>query len=163
MIYFRFLAVYQLIMPPKRWHCASPAPRACRTSPSYPPLSWKPVFGWLLHNKSSIGGHQMPRCILILIFRRSIRRPKQWDNVPHTFLPCPVSSLMPPSPLTTTFGWLLCPHIKWRQSKAKSPSISLFFLINSTPQTMGSRPPHTFRPSLVSSQTHTLMSTPSSI
>ncbi len=35
-IHFRFLAVYQLIMPPKRWHSASPAPCARHTSPSYP-------------------------------------------------------------------------------------------------------------------------------
>ena len=33
---------------------ASPAPRARHTSPSYPPPSRKPVFGWLLHNKSII-------------------------------------------------------------------------------------------------------------
>ena len=77
----------------------------------------------------------------------SIRRPKQWDNDPHTFCPGCISSLTYPSPSTTTFGWLLCPHIKWRPSKAKGPPISLFFLsINSTPQTTGSRPPHTFRP-----------------
>ena len=57
----------------------------------------------------------------------SIRRPKQWDNDPHTFRPGRVSSLTPPSPLTTTFGWLLCPPIKRRPSKAKGPPISLFF------------------------------------
>jgi hypothetical protein len=45
----------------------------------------------LLHNKSIIGSRLRPRCILIFfIFCRSIRRPKQWDNVPHTF--CPVAS-----------------------------------------------------------------------
>ncbi len=68
MIYFRFLAVYQLIMPPKRWHSASPAPRARHTSPSNPPPSRKPVFRWLLHNKSSIGGRLRPRCIFIFLF-----------------------------------------------------------------------------------------------
>ncbi len=57
----------------------------------------------------------------------SIRRPKQWDNNPHTFRPGRVSSLTPPSPLTTTFGWLLCPPIKRRPSNAKGPPISLFF------------------------------------
>ena len=165
MIYFRFLAVYQLIMPPKRWHSASPAPRARHTSPSYPPPSRKPVFGWLLHNKSSIGGRLRPRCIFIFfIFCCSIRRPKQWDNAPHTFRPGRVSSPMPPSLSTTTFGWLLCPLIKRRPSKAKGPPISLFFLsINSTPQTTGSRPPHTFRPSLASSPTQPLTSSPSPI
>jgi hypothetical protein len=57
----------------------------------------------------------------------SIRRPKQWDNKPHTFRPGRVSTLMPPSPLTTTFGWLLRPPIKRRPSKVKGPPISLFF------------------------------------
>ena len=57
----------------------------------------------------------------------SIRRPKQWDNVPHTFRPGHVSSPTPPSPSTTTFGWLLCPPIKRRPSKAKGPPIYLFF------------------------------------
>jgi hypothetical protein len=97
----------------------------------------------LLHNKSSIGGRLRPQCIFIFfIFCRSIRHPKQWDNVPHTFRPGHVSSPTPPSPSTTTFGWLLCPPIKRRPSKAKGPPISLFFLsINSTPQTTGSRTP----------------------
>ena len=115
-------------MPPKRWHSASPAPRARHTSPSYPHQSRKPVFGWLLHNKSSIGGRLRPRCIFIFfIFCRSIRRPKQLDNVPHTFRPGRVSSPTPPSLSTTTFGWLLCPPIKRRPSKAKGPPIYLFF------------------------------------
>ena len=152
-------------MPPKRWYSASPAPRARHTSPSYPPPSRKPVFGWLLHNKSIIGGRLRPRCILIFfIFCRSIQRPKQLDNVPHTFRPGRVSSPTPPSLSTTTFGWLLCPPIKRRPSKAKGPPIYLFFLsINLTPQTTGSRPPHTFRPSIASSPTHPLTSSPSPI
>jgi hypothetical protein len=118
----------------------------------------------LLH-KFSIGGRLRPRCIFnFLIFCGSIRRPKQWDNVPHMFRPGRVSSPTPLSPLTTTFGWLLCPPIKRRPSKAKGPPIYLFFLsINSTPQTTGSRPPHTFRPSLASSPTHPLTSSPSPI
>ena len=116
-------------MPPKRWHSASPVPHSRHTSPSYPPLSRKPVFGWLLHNKkSSIGGRLRPRRIFIIfIFCRSIRLPKQWDNVPHTFRPGRVSSPTPPSPSTTTFGWLLCPPVKRRPSKAKGPPIYLFF------------------------------------
>ena len=64
---------------------------------------------------------------LFFLSLASIRRPKQWDNDPHTFRPGRVSSLTPPSPLTTTFGWLLCPPIKRRPSKAKGPPISLFF------------------------------------
>jgi hypothetical protein len=64
---------------------------------------------------------------LFFLSLASIRRPKQWDNDPHTFRPGRVSSLTPPSPLTTSFGWLLCPPIKQRPSKAKGPPISLFF------------------------------------
>ncbi len=71
---------------------------------------------------------------------------------------------MPLPPLMPTFGWLLCPLIKWQPSKAKGPPISQFFLlINIPPQTMGNRPPHTFRPGLTSSPTHPLRSTLSSI
>jgi hypothetical protein len=71
---------------------------------------------------------QGPAHLSIFLSLASIRRPKQWDNVPHLFRPGRVSSLTPPSPLTTTFVWLLCPHIKWRPSKAKGPPISLFFV-----------------------------------
>lgn len=131
------------------------------------PLRRESLFlvGCCIINQSSIGGRLRPRCIFIFfIFCRSIRRPKQWDNVPHTFRPGRVSSPTPPSPSTTTFGWLLCPPIKRRPSKAKGPPIYLFFLsINSTPQTTGSRPPHTFRPSIASSPTHPLTSSPSPI
>ncbi len=127
-----------------------------------PPLLWKHVFGWLSHNKSSIDGRLWPRFFYFFIFHRSIRRPKQWDKVPHTFRPGCLSSPTPPSPSMTTFGWLLCPHINWRPSKAKGlPILSIFLLINLTLQTTGSRPPHTFRPSLASSPTQPLMSTPS--
>ena len=73
----------------------------------------------------------MPRAQPISLFfslLSSIVRPsKQWDNDPHTFHPGRVSSLTPPSPLTTTFGRLLCPPIKRQPSKAKGPPISLFF------------------------------------
>ncbi len=63
-----------------------------------------------------------------------------------------------------TFGWLLCPPINWWPSKAKGPPISLFFSsINIPPQTTGNRPPHMFRPGLVSYPMHPLTSTPSSI
>jgi hypothetical protein len=116
-------------MPPKQWHSASPAPRARHTSPSYPPPSRKPVFGWLLHKKSIINWRPSKATMYFyfFIFCRSIRRPKQWDNVPHTFCPGRVSSPTPLSPSTTTFGWLLCPPIKRRPSKAKGPPIYLIF------------------------------------
>ena len=117
-------------MPLKRWHSASPAPRARHTSPSYPPPSrFLFLVGCCIINQSSIGGRLRPRCIFIFfIFCRSIRRPKQWDNIPHTFRPGRVSSPTPPSPSTTTFGWLLSPPIKRRPSKDKGPPIYLFFL-----------------------------------
>ncbi len=64
---------------------------------------------------------------ILFLSLASIRHPKQWNNAPHTFCPGRVFSLTPTSPLTTTYGWLLCPPIKRRPSKAKGPPISLFF------------------------------------
>jgi hypothetical protein len=46
---------------------------------------------------------------------------------PHTFCRNCVSSMMIPSPLTPTFGWLSCLTSKRWPSKAKTPSISLIF------------------------------------
>jgi hypothetical protein len=97
-------------------------------------------------------------------FSSSIHHSRQRDNTPpHVPSGCLSSSM--PLPLSMpTFDWLLCPPIKLRPSKAKGPPISLFFLsINIPPQTMGNRPPHTFRPGLASSPMHPLKSTPSSI
>ncbi len=80
------------------------------------------------------------------------------------FRPGRLSSSMPLPLLMPTFGWLLCPPIKQRPSKAKGPPISQFFLlINIPPQMTGNRPPHTFWPGLASSPTHPLTPTLSSI
>ncbi len=90
-------------------------------------------------------------------FSSSIRRSKRRDNTPHTFHPGCLSSSIPLPPSMPNFGWLLCPPIKRRPSKAKGPPISLFFSsINIPPQTTGNRPPQTFRPGLASSPTHPL-------
>ncbi len=62
--------------------------------------------------------------------------PSKEMTPPHTFRPGRLSSSMPLPLLMSTFGWLLCPPIKQRPSKAKGPPISLFFLsINIPPQT----------------------------
>ena len=99
-----------------------------------------------------------------LFFSSSIRRSKRRDNTPPHVPPGRLSSSMPLPPSMPTFGWLLCPPIKRRPSKAKGPPISLFFLsINIPPQMPGNRPPHTFRPGLASSPMHPFTSTPSSI
>jgi hypothetical protein len=87
MLYFRFLAIYQLIMPLKQWHCASPAPLTCCTSPAYPPPSWRPVFGWLLHNKSSIGGRLRPKHILYFYFSPLHLTPQTMGQRPPHVLP----------------------------------------------------------------------------
>ncbi len=88
-IYFMFLPLIQRPTPPKQWNCASPTPPVRPTSPPYYHPSRPPVFGWLLHVKSSIGGHLRPWFILYFIFFcRSICRPKQWDSVPLR-APCP--------------------------------------------------------------------------
>ena len=98
------------------------------------------VYDFLLRS------HLRPQLILFSFFYSTlIRRPVRRDNTPrHTFCPGCISSQSPLPPLTTTFGWLLSPPIKWQSSKAKGPPISLFLSLNSTPQPMGSRPPHTF-------------------
>jgi hypothetical protein len=66
---------------------------------------------------------QRQRCISFFIFCRSmiIRHP------PHTFRHNCVSSMMIPSPLTLTFGWLSRLTSERRPPKAKTPSLSLIF------------------------------------
>ncbi len=49
---------------------------------------------------------------------------------PHRFCPDCVSSPMPLPLSTPTFGWLLCPPIKRRPSKAKGPPISLLIFVH---------------------------------
>jgi len=46
---------------------------------------------------------------------------------PHTFRRDCVSSIMIPSLLTRTFGWLSCLMSEWWPPKAETPSLSLFF------------------------------------
>jgi hypothetical protein len=138
---------------------------ARHTSPSYPPASRKPVFGWLLHNKSIIGGRLRPQCIFIVfIFCRSIRAPNNWTT-------SPTRSALVASPLQRpphcrrqlVVGYCVPPSNGGHLRPRVRPSIYFLLLINSTPQTTGSRPPHTFQPSLASSPTHPLTSSPSPI
>ncbi len=78
-------------------------------------------------------------------FFRQFAAPREETTPPHLFHPGCRSSLMPLPPSMPTFGWLLCPPIKRRPSKAKGPPISLFSSpINIPPQTTGNRPPHTY-------------------
>ncbi len=114
---------------------------------------------------SLVGGRLRPRRIFVVVlFLRQFAAPSKETTPPHTFRPgCPSSS-MPLPPSMPTFGWLLCPSIKQQPSKAKGPSILVFFLSIKIPvQMTGNRPPHTFRPGLASSPTHLLTLTPSSI
>jgi hypothetical protein len=153
-------------MPPKRWYSASPAPRARHTSPSYPPPSQKPVFGWLLHNKSIINWRPSKATMYFYFFYfLPLHSTPQTMEQRPPHVP-PRSRLLSNAPLTIddNFRLVIVSPIKRRPSKAKGPPIYLFFLsINSTPQTTGSRPPHTFRPSIASSPTHPLTSSPSPI
>jgi hypothetical protein len=50
-----------------------------------------------------------------------------YTTSPHTFCRDRVSSMMIPSPLTLTFGWLLRLTSERRPPKAKTPSLSLIF------------------------------------
>ncbi len=53
--------------------------------------------------------------------------PNDYMASPHTFCHNRVSSIMIPSPLTPTFGWLLRLTSKRLPHKAKTRSLSLFF------------------------------------
>ncbi len=145
-------------MLPLRSPCRSQLPSF--TSFVAPACFWLVVV-WL----SFVGGRLRPRHIFVVIFfLHWFAAPSEETTPPHKFCPGCLSSTIPLPPSMPTFGWLLCPPIKRRPSKAKGPPFSLFFSsINIPPQTTGNRPPHTFRPSLASSPTHSLTSTSSSI
>ena len=70
---------------------------------------------------------------LFFLSLTSIRNLKQWDNDPHTFRPGRASSLTPPSPLTMTFGWLLCVKCSIGGRLCPGPSPSLYFFRCSPP------------------------------
>ncbi len=72
---------------------------------------------------------QRQRCVYFFYFFAVLfATPKQLYGVPpHTFHCNCVSSIMIPSLLTPTFGWLLHLTSKRRPPKAKTPSLSLFF------------------------------------
>jgi hypothetical protein len=100
----------------------------CTSSP-YSPLSRMPVFGWLLCEPLSIIGHSKATVYFIfLFFCRSICHPQTIILVPpHMFHRDRVSSMMIPSLLTPTFGWLSCLTSERWPPKAKTPSLSLIF------------------------------------
>jgi hypothetical protein len=108
-------------------------PRASRSSrlpfivPSVAAACFRLVVACKFFNRRPSTPPRAQPISLFFLSLASIRRPKQWDNDHQTFRPGRVSSLTPPSPLTTTFGWLLCPPIKRRPSKAKRLPVSLFF------------------------------------
>ena len=116
-------------MPPKRWCCASPTPPAHCTSPLCPPPWQKPVFGWLLLNKSSISGHLRPHFFLtFLFFAAPFHTPNDATMSPHALPSQPASVLASPLPLRRLLGWLLCFITKHRPPKARARRISLFFV-----------------------------------
>jgi hypothetical protein len=100
-----------------------------RTSSPYSPPSRTPVFGWLLCEPLSIIGRPKATVYFIfLFFAARFATPKQLYGVPpHTFRRNCVSSMMIPSPLTPTFGWLLRVTSERRPPKAETPSLSLIF------------------------------------
>jgi hypothetical protein len=103
-------------------------PDRCTSSP-YSPLLQTPVFGWLLCEQLSIRGRPKATvCFIFLFFCRSICHPQTIiRRPPHTFHRNRVSSIMIPSLLTPTFGWLLRLTSKRRPPKAETPSLSQFF------------------------------------
>jgi hypothetical protein len=77
-------------------------------------VDWRP-------SKGNVVFHFFIFCRSICHPQTIIRRP------PHTFRCNRVSSMMIPSSLTPTFGWLSRLMFKWRPPKAKTPSLSLIF------------------------------------
>ena len=120
-----FLPLIQCLMPPKQWNCTSPAPPAHHTSPTYSSLLRLPVFGWLLHLKSSTGSHLRPQCILYLF----LFCPKQWDHVPPC-APCP-ARLYSTTPPTTSANYLVDCCLKSPNGGHLRPElgISLYFFV----------------------------------
>ncbi len=120
------------------------------------------LFGWLWH---FLIDWQPPKAwappLLFSIFCRSICRPEQRDNPPHTFRPSRVSSQTPPPLLMPTFGWLLCLPIK--PSKAFVIFFFVFFLSFNLPtQNEKNTTPYTLHPGRASSPS-SLLSLPPTI
>jgi hypothetical protein len=137
-------------MPRTRLIRATPALSAgCTSSPICPPLRLG-VFGWLLCVWPSFGGRLRPRHIFSFInFFDEFDGQNDDMAPPHMLHPGRVSSSTFPLPLTLTIGWLLCPPKRWRPSKPKSLSLSLFFIfcsLNSTPQRIKNIPPLGYSP-----------------
>ena len=64
-----------------------------RTSPSYFPPSWTPIFGWLLCGKSSIGSRLRPRpCPSFCFLSFHLVTPNYGTTPPHTIQPVCASS-----------------------------------------------------------------------
>ncbi len=71
---------------------------------------------------------QRQQCISFFFFCRSICYPQTIiRHPPHTFHRDHLSSMMIPSPLTSTFGWLSHLTSERRPPKAKTLSLSLIF------------------------------------
>ncbi len=92
-------------------------------------------------------------------FLHRFAAPSKETTPPHTFRPGRLSSSMPLPPSMPTFGWLMCPPIKRRPSKAKGPPILLFFLSINIP------PPNDGQPSSphVPTRPHLFSITPSNV
>ena len=79
----------------------------CSFPPCYP-LSWRPVFCWLLRLKSSTGGHLRSWCILYYIFLVDQFTASNDGTVSPHALPAQRSSALTPSlPLPPTIGLIV--------------------------------------------------------
>ena len=136
-----FLPLIQCPTPPKQWNCTSLAPPACQASPPYSSPLRPPVFGWLLHLKSSTGGHLRPRCILYLfLFCCSIRHTKRWDGVPQ-WAPCP-ARLRSTNPPTASADYLIDCCLKSPNGGhlRPEPGASLYFFVRPIPTLQSTEP-----------------------
>ncbi len=114
--------------PPNDWFVLPPrSPRQLQL-PSFTSFIAPACFWLVVVWFSFVGGCLRPRCIFVVVlFLRWFTAPSKETTPPHTFRPGRLSSSMPLPLAMPTFGWLLCPSIKQRPSKAKGPSILLFF------------------------------------
>ncbi len=97
--------------------------------PLHTPLCGKHLFlvGCCVSRCRSAAVQRQRRVSFFYFFAAWFATPKTIiRHPPHTFRPDPVSSIMIPSPLTPTFGWLLHLTSKRQPPKAETPSLSLF-------------------------------------
>jgi hypothetical protein len=136
-----FLPLIQRPTPPTQWNCASPAPPAHRTFPPYYPPSQPPVFGWLLHLKSSTGGHLRLWCILYFkFFVDKFAAPNDGTVSPHALPAQRASALTPPPTASADYRVDCCLKSPNGGHLRPGPGASLYFFVCPIPMLQSTEP-----------------------